>query len=312
MNKKLSVGIAIVFSLFLAVWGFVTHYFSGKILYPFWHKPGLTKECVQLTLDSSPELCTNNPESAIKQKFESFELDSQYGKVSGWFFPTEEPTNSVVIFVHGAGSDRREGYKLVPFLLKAGYSVYLFDTINHGRSANNGKGVSYGYRESEALRVVLEDAEKKFSNIFIITNSAGGSALALAKKYWEGKVKALVVENPPYSLERLIRENPTAQSFPDWYIGLVLWYTSLRGDFDVKAIQPGEIAKEFPDIPIFVCHGTKDSTVPFQHGVDFYNNLKSTQKIFFEAKDTEHGRVWNKYPEEYEKFTLETFQKGIK
>lgn len=312
-NKRLIIGLVIVFDLFLAVWWFITHYFSGMILFPFWYKPGLTKECNQLILDSSPELCVDNPESVIKQKFESFEIESQFGKVSIWFFPSEKnPTNSVVLFVHGAGSDRREGYKLVPFLLNAGYSVYLFDTINHGKSANNGKGVSYGFRESEAVRVVFEDAQSKFKNVFIITNSAGGAALALSKKHWENKAKALVVENPPYSLERLIRENPTAQMFPNWYVDLVLWYTSLRGDFDVYQVQAGELAKEFPDIPIFVCHGTQDSTVPFQHGVDFFKNLKAKNKIFFEAKETEHGRVWNKYPKEYEKFTLETFQQGLK
>ncbi len=313
MNKRLTIATSVVFTLFLLVWLFIAHYFSGMILFPFWYHPGLTNQCNQLILDSSPELCIENPESAIREKFESLELNSAYGKVSIWFFPNEKNlTSSAVMFVHGAGSDRREGYKLVPFLLKAGYAMYLFDTINHGKSANNGKGVSYGYRESESVRVVFEEAQSKFKNVFIITNSAGGIALALAKQYWENKAKALVIENPPYSLERLIFENPTAQMFPNWYIYFVLWYTSLRGDFDVFKVQAGEIAKEFPNIPIFVCHGTIDSTVPFQHGVDFYENLKSKNKIFFEAKDTEHGRVWNKYPKEYEKFTLEVFEKGLK
>lgn len=313
MTRRWIVVLFFVFVSFLGVWWFITHYFSGMILFPFWYKTGLTQECNQLIKDSSPELCIENPETAIKQKFETFELDSYYGKVSGWFFPAlKSSSDSTVIFVHGAGSDRREGYKLVPFLLRAGYSVYLFDSFNHGRSENNGKGVSYGYRESESLRIVFDDAQRKFKNVFIITNSAGGAALALSKKYWENKVRALVIENPPYSLERLIRENPTAQMLPSWYISFVLWYTSWRGDFDVYAIQTGEIAKEFPNIPIFVCHGTKDSTIPFQHGIDFFNNLKSEKKLFFEAKNTEHGRVWNVYPKEYEKFVLETFQQGVK
>jgi pimeloyl-ACP methyl ester carboxylesterase len=312
MTKKLWLSLLGVFLGLVVLFAFITHTFSNMILFPSWYHIGLNQNCNSLVRDSSPELCIENPESIIKQPFEKFELDSQFGMVSGWFFPSSVNNKSAVVFVHGAGSDRREGFKYVSFLNREGYSVYLFDAANHGKSANNGKGVSFGYRETESFRVVFNLAQSRFEKLFVITNSMGISAVSLAKSTWEKNLSGLVIENPPFSLVRLIKENRIAQALPDWFLDFTIRYTALRGEFNPYVIEPGEIARTFPIIPIFLCHGSLDDTVPLQHGKDFYNNLASDFRFFFEAKNAGHGRVWNQYPAEYQEFVLKVLKEGLK
>jgi pimeloyl-ACP methyl ester carboxylesterase len=310
MNKLTKLILLFILSSILLVFFGIVYLFSGMILHPFWLSFGVGRECNSLLLESSPEVCIDNPESAIKYKFESFSVDSKQGKIDGWYFPSSKGNDSAVVFAHGAGGDRREGYKYISFLTDAGYALYIYDAPNHGRSTNDGNGVSYGVREKEGFISVLNLASSKYKNIFVITNSAGSGAVALSLDFWKDKVKAMVVENPPYSLHRLIKENPTAKMMPTWLVDFILWFTNIRGKFDTASIITGEIAKDYPDIPYFVTHGTDDTTVPYRHGVDFFISLRSSNKIFFEAKGAEHGRVWNNYTKEFETNTLETFKKA--
>lgn len=282
------------------------------ILHPHWHKPGLKKECTPSQLDFARNLCIDTPETAIKIKFESKQWTLENSIIDGWIFPSDKKSDRAAIFIHGAGADRRNGYKLVPFLTHAGYNVILYDAPNHGRTTNNGLGVSYGIRESKGFLTVLDWAKEKYKHVVVIATSAGTSAFILSKDKWNGKVDAAVIENPFYSMERIVKENKISAYLPDSYLNLIFKYVSYRGEFDFYSLKPGEIVKDFPNIPIIVFHGTADKTTPYQHGVDLFANLNVKNKEFYEAKNTTHCRVWDDYPKEFEQKTLRVFEDGIK
>lgn len=313
MNKKVKFIAGFVLALLIIIFFSAINYFANLVIHPSWHKPGLNHECSTSQLEFSKDLCTDNPEAGVNKKYEAIRIEYLPGKfLEGWLFKTAPLTDKLTIFVHGAGADRRNGYRLIPYLNKAGYSVLIYDSPNHGRSFNDGRGVSFGVREGTGFVKALEWSKTKFKHIFIIATSAGTSTVLLSKDSWKGRIEAAVLENPFYSLRRLVSENETAKRLPNFFLNAVFAYVSWKGGFDVDSVNPGELAKNIPDIPILVLHGTDDRTVPYQHGVDVYNNLNVSMKEFFKAANTDHCRVWDKFPKEFESKSLKFFAAGLK
>ena len=305
--KSLKKIVLILAILLLVLFSYITNTFSNMIIHPSWHAPGLDSHCSASQMEYAKVVCIDNPESAIKEKFETVKIDTADKRfVEGWHFPNGK-NDKIVIFIHGAGVDRRNGYKLVPFLLKAGFGVYLFDSLNHGRSFNNGKGVSYGMNESAAFPAVIDWAKSKYKKVYLISTSAGIGTVAFSRDKWKGKVEAMVIENPYISLKRIVLQDEIAKSIPSWYLDIVLYVTGWKGGFDVNATNTEKALADFPDIPVVVMHGTADKTIFFEQGKEFYQNLNVKNKKFFIAKDTDHCRVWDKYPKEFESLTLQLF-----
>lgn len=296
---------ALILVLFLVV---LPNIFTDMIIHPSWHKPGLDHNCSPSQFEYAKIVCIDNPESAIKEKFETVKLQINPDVyIEGWYFPGVKKSDKLVIFVHGAGVDRRNGYKLVPFLIKAGISVFLYDSPNHGRSSNNGKGVSYGIRESEAFPLVVDWGHTKADHVFVIATSAGASTVTLAKDKWVGKIEAIVFENPLLSLIELVKVNAIARSLPGFYLNYIFKFVEWKGGFKPEFAAPKLYLDKFPDIPVIVMHGTDDKTIPFYQGKKFYDELKVSNKQFYKAEKTDHCRVWDKYPVQFESMTLNLF-----
>ncbi|MCB1160109.1 MAG: alpha/beta fold hydrolase [Leptospiraceae bacterium] len=286
-------------------------YLASLVTRPPWYHPGLGKECSSEQIQSAPKLCISNPELALEIPFEPIRIPYRDSFLRGWFFPKEKGSEHLFLFVHGAGGDRRNGYKYVSTFLKAGYSVLLYDSPNHGESYNDGKGISYGFKEKEGFLKVLSFAEKKAKNIYVFASSAGTSAVLLSHKDWKGRVKALVLENPFFSLKRLIEENPTAKKLPYFLLRLSYFWMQVYNEFEPGMIQPGENLKDFPEIPVLVSHGTEDKTIPFQHGLDIFQALPIKEKTFYKAEGAGHCRIWNHQKKAYAEQISKTFTRAL-
>jgi len=305
---KIKTKVIVFLSIFILITGFITNHISNMIVHPAWHHPGLDHNCSKSQMEYAKIVCIDNPESAIREKFESIQLQTGTNSfVDGWYFPAPKKTDKIVIFVHGGGADRRNGYKLVPFLLKAGFSVLLYDSPNHGRSSNDGRGISYGIRESEAFPIAVDWAMTKAGRVYVIATSVGASTVVLSRDKWVGKIRAIVFENPLLSLERLLLASDLAKYLPEFYLSFLFDFVQLKSGFSIYDASPENYINNFPDIPVIVMHGTHDATIPFEHGKMFYEKLNVKNKQFFIAQDTDHCRVWDKYPVQFESLTLKLF-----
>ncbi|HMV78326.1 MAG TPA: hypothetical protein PK453_12845 [Leptospiraceae bacterium] len=315
--KKLKIYLPVLFLLLVSgAVLYALNLFADMLIHPYWHVPGLTASCSDEQKESSPELCDGRALETVKKKYgdsvEEISLPMEgSGKIQGWHFPLKN-ADSAVIFVHGAGGDRRNGYRYLPFFSSAGYSYISYDSPNHGISSNDGRGVSYGEREKKAFAQVVRFAESKYKNIFVFASSAGCSSVLLSQNEWKGKVNAVIFENPYYSLRRLVEDNPTAKALPGFFLNLALWNAGRKGGFSVDDIRNADLLEGFPDIPVLVAHGTADAVIPFGHGMDFYGKLKVQNKKFLKGEGAGHSRVWNRIGKEFEKEVLETFKKGEK
>ena len=145
--KKLKIYLPVLFLLLVSgAVLYALNLFADMLIHPYWHVPGLTASCSDEQKESSPELCDGRALETVKKKYgdsvEEISLPMEgSGKIQGWHFPLKN-ADSAVIFVHGAGGDRRNGYRYLPFFSSAGYSYISYDSPNHGISSNDGRGVS--------------------------------------------------------------------------------------------------------------------------------------------------------------------------
>src|SRR5437879_6083956 len=55
-------------------------------------------------------------------------------QLSGWLIPAKEPKGGIVV-CHGVGANREDVLCKAQFLVKGGYTCFLFDFRDHGKSA---------------------------------------------------------------------------------------------------------------------------------------------------------------------------------
>lgn len=309
MKKIIALILSVVLLIIIGI-SIIANIFANRILYPSWYVPGLTETCFTVQKYSAPHLCRRNPQQGLKETFEPISIPYKTGAIKGWFFPVQQKEQErVVVFIHGAGSDRRSGYFHVPYLQKAGFSVVLYDAPNHGISYNNGVGVTFGKYEQDGFSLILDWLQKNHpqSKIYVIATSAGTSAFLFAAKHWQGKVQAAVLENPIYSLDRIVHDNPLTRSVPEYLVDIVYWFIEQKAGFSPKTLLPYKEAEKIADIPILVLHGTPDQTIPIQHGKDLYAHLASTQKKFIEVAKGKHSMLIEAIPEQFRKEVLQLF-----
>ncbi|MEM7180499.1 MAG: alpha/beta fold hydrolase [Spirochaetota bacterium] len=314
MSKKIKKVLLVFFLVIVLALPFIIgNTMANMVLHPPWHKPGLTPGCSVVQRAAAAPLCIENPESGIREKFERVNVPYKEGHVKGWFFPTGK-NHKIVIFVHGAGADRRNGYVHLSYLQKAGYALVVYDAPNHGVSYNTGVGVTFGKYEQEGFLKILDWVKTNYAGaeIYVIASSAGTSAVILSKESWKGSIKAAVFENPLYSIDRIIRENPITQKLPSIMIPFVYWLIELKAGFSPQDLLPNELVKSFPDIPVLVLHGTLDRTIPLQHGKDLYKNLSVSQKKFIKVEKGRHSMLMATIPRKFAAETLQLFAIGDK
>lgn len=100
--------------------------------------------------------------------------------LSGWYIPVEN-ARAVVLFLHGGGSNRHSSYfealEFYKALATLGYSVFTIDLRNHGNSGRDGKGMSFGLRESRDAIAALDWLQERSAGtpVIMMGISMGGA-----------------------------------------------------------------------------------------------------------------------------------------
>ncbi len=110
----------------------------------------------------------------------------------GWLCPVD-PSQGVVVLMHGVRANRLSLVDRARLLRGAGYSVLLFDFQAHGESP--GEAITFGYLESRDARAAVDFVRRRIADqpVAAIGSSLGGAAALLA--------------NPPLPIDGLVLES---------------------------------------------------------------------------------------------------------
>jgi pimeloyl-ACP methyl ester carboxylesterase len=103
-------------------------------------------------------------------------------ELKGWWMPAKEP-RSLLVFIHGGSSNRDssffKGLEFYAAMVGNQVSVLAIDLRNHGESASDSQGVSFGLREKADASAAIRWAQTVADGlpVYAMGISMGGAAL---------------------------------------------------------------------------------------------------------------------------------------
>ncbi len=193
-----------------------------------------------------PEKLPANYVFSFPSPFQEMNFKTEDGVIINGLLFKADSSKGVVFYLHGnAGSLRSWGFLNEDFT-KRGYDVLFIDYRGFGKSTGQIENEEQIHADAKMIYQVLSDKYEE-KNIIIYGRSIGtGPAAKLGS---ETKPKVVILETPYYSFTEI-----ASHHFPALVVSLILKYRL-------------ETYKYITEIkcPIYLFHGTKDQTIPYDH-----------------------------------------------
>lgn len=267
-------------SFLLCAFSGVAWYFSSQMLYL------KIRECSE----EHYVFCGDPSSQGIA--FEEVSFNSSDGlAIPGWYMPSTNAQQAILL-VHGRGASRREGMRYAKAIIDAGYSVLAID-MRHPRQ-NHDIISTMGYHEKKDVVAALDYLEKskgiKYIGVMGFSMGAATSIIVMAK---DSRIKAGVFNGSYANVPDVLAEGakkiyglpryplmPVVQKIFEW-----------RGSLDIDEINPEKYVGQISPRPVYIMHGTADTSVDFHHGQRLFE-LANEPKQFWKAEGGRHTRLW--------------------
>ncbi|WP_085297493.1 alpha/beta hydrolase [Cognaticolwellia mytili] len=296
MMKKIIISIIVImmFAYVGSAW-----FFSSKIL-----ELGITECDVEHFV-----FCGDPSTQAIVFEDVSFETIDGF-TIPAWFMPAENAKHAVLL-VHGRTASRHEGMRYAKAIIDAGYSVLAID-LRHPRQ-DPAILSTMGYHEKKDVVAALDYLEKikGFSSIGVMGFSMGASTSIIVMAE-DQRIKVGVFSGGyANSMDVLSEQAKVIYGLPRYpLMPLVELFFEWRGNLDSKETDPENYIAQISPRPIYIMHGTADTTVDFSHGERLFSAAKEP-KQFWQAEGGAHTRLWQLNKEKAESSVVEFFSRYL-
>lgn len=183
--------------------------------------------------------------------------------IAGRFFPGR--SHATIVLSHGFGQDEEQMLPWAAFLHDAGYSVLTYDMRARGRSG--GAAVTLGAREQFDLVAAVSYLTKRPDvdghRIGALGVSLGGATTILAAAR-DPRIRAVVDDCGFADVQSVVDASFThfihLPAFP--FAPLTVALAEARAGVQISAVRPVAVIGRISPRPIFIIHGTADTTVP--------------------------------------------------
>ena len=206
-------------------------------------------------------------------------------KLKGWFVPATEPSNKVVICVHGLRRNRERFLTQAAFLHNQGYNVLLFDPRNHGESEGDTTSMAlYEIRDVEAALSFIKKRLGEDLTIALMGHSMGAATVLRATSRLP-HIKASIAISSYSSLKANIADGvrtfTKAPPFP--LAPLIVWWCEYLTKGKVQDINPLTDLTKFADKPLLLIHGEADTVIRPQNSQRLYEKRPHQSQLIMLA-----------------------------
>lgn len=313
----------LIYPAFLLFWYLICSLiFATEVsMRPPWYKKGLP------TKQRPPYWgrFLHDPYTDFAAPYESVEFPSPMvgTTLRAWFVPSTKPNTShskMIVFVHGAGQDRRSFLRHTQHFIQLGYSCLLFDFSEHGLSDNVTKGVSrgtlFGAREQYDVIAAVDYLKKvkRASHVAIVGTSCGASSAILAGSIRPDLAACIIAENPFTRADQLLRhhlhglsKNYLSQNSHQTVRRAVFWLAGKLLMIRMGYFQSYGAVDAVADLscPLLVLHSTEDDMVPYEQGRAIYEAAATAKEgnekmvKFSSYSDAAHCALFDRDPERW-------------
>ncbi len=203
--------------------------------------------------------------------------------LNGWFF--QQPLSSfVILFNHGNAGTVENRVNICTLLLRAGYSVLLYDYQGYGYST--GSPTVEGIVEDAACAYdfLIEKQGYKPEQIVLYGESLGVSVSCHLSNM--RTCAALILQSGFSSLKAIAGHHyPILRLYPKWLYPLPR--------LDSLSVLKGT------KLPVLIVHGELDTVIPFSHSEVMFKAICHDKKQFVAYADCAHSDICILKPQEY-------------
>jgi dipeptidyl aminopeptidase/acylaminoacyl peptidase len=239
----------------------------------------------------------------------------------GWWMPAARADRAVII-VHGRESNRT-GSRASPgqpgsllrqarWLVAAGYGVLAFDLRAHGES----DGVRYSLgpwerRDLLAAIALVRDRGVAPGRIGLLCHSMGAATCLLTAP--EAPEVGAVVSDSTYArLDDLLEaELPKGSGLPPVFNPGILALGKILYGVDVAAASPEDFVARIGPRPVLFFHSEDDPLIPVEHARRLWRASGQGPAWLWLVRAPGHDRVFEAFPEEYERRVLTVFDEAM-
>ena len=263
---------------------------------PFTNPPLQTSDPLTLKYDGDPQRAFGWP-------FQTISIASQLGPLPAWVVPPASgPSSTWMIYTHGMGARREDGYRFMSVARPLGITTLLYSYRNDAGAPRSPDGIySFGLSEWHDLAAAVETARRHGAkHIILAAESMGGAIVGQYLRHTPQAdgVVAAVLDAPALDLRATLRHFVDSKHLP--LTGAVTWVAT--------QITPWRVGIQLDDtltLPLFVtrprflfdAHGDTDALVP----VSISDELKRLRPdMTYVRTHAKHVESWSEDPARYQ------------
>lgn len=242
----------------------------------------LLSGCSHVFFQPSKELLVTPDQLGIEYRDVYFSSSDNL-QLHGWWFPAEEESNALILFLHGNAENISTHSAAVYWLTRHQYDVFIFDYRGYGLSQGQ-PGLDGAIND---IYHAMEYARKRYpadKKIFLIGQSLGASLGIYSLAQRPQSIDAAVFISP-FSDYREISRDMLATSWLTWAFQ---WPLSLTIS---NRYRPLDAVGQLPQIPLLYLYSEQDEVIHPRHVRALYQ--QSNEPKFISRLTGRHSNLFS-------------------
>lgn len=231
-------------------------------------------------------------------------LDGELGPLPTTYVPGSD--DRWVVFVHGRGASRAEGYRLLEPLAREGYPILAISYRNDEGAPRDPDGrYGLGWTEAADVATAVDHAMANGAADVVLAGwSMGGAVVGNHLRLTAGEdVGGVIYDSPVLRWREAFQAEARTRDVPTWLTPWAERVVGWRTDIDFSLLDQVDGPLGW-DAPVLLVHGDADPSVPVDTSDAFAARL-ADQVTFWRPPEVGHVRAWNAAPQEYERRVLD-------
>ena len=242
----------------------------------------------------------DDPLAARGVPFTEVTYESPIGPLDAWHAAAAR--NAWMIYVHGKGSDRGTGLRILPTVRDTGLQSLIISYRNHESSPDDPDGrYQYGLTEWRDLEGAVRYALDNGAESIVLAGWSMGGGVVVSFMYESAladEVDALILDGPLLDFDAAVNLGAEQRSLPGILTTAGKWVADRRFGIDWTGMDYLARADELR-VPILLIHGEEDDRVPISTS-QLLADKRPDIVTFVRVPGASHTSSWNVNPARYE------------
>jgi uncharacterized protein len=249
-----------------------------------------------------------DPKGVFDFEVEEVVVAGPLGDYLAYYVPGERST--WVVFVHGRGAHRGEGFRLLPTVTERGHPALLVSYRNDAEAPPTPDGrYGLGWTEWEDVAAAVDWAvDHGAQDVVLVGYSMGGALVGnYVRLRADPPVRGLILDAPVTDWGEVLRTAARARGVPTALTPLAQAAITARSGVRWEHLRYMSQVDDL-DVPILLFHGEEDETVPVATS-DELAEARPDLVSYVRVPGARHVQAWNVDRETYESSVTEFLER---